>query len=117
MEGGTKSQPGVTSVMQRQTTISMYSSSQLGRSSTSCRREDTSEPLALEAASGKAGTPFGVAILSASSANQVPTDWREDLWDMLRQTSESRWMLLTKSPAEHREDASADWPPAKVAMA
>ncbi len=30
--------------------------------------------------------------------NQVPRDWREDLWDLIAWTKELDWLLLTKRP-------------------
>jgi protein gp37 len=41
--------------------------------------------------------------------NQVPPPWRHDLWDLIRQTPQLDWMLLSKRPQNIRKMLAADW--------
>jgi Protein of unknown function (DUF5131) len=53
-------------------------------------------------------------IFCASEAdvfdNQVPQEWRTDLWALLRATPNLRWMLLTKRIGNVPRMLPADWP-------
>jgi len=41
--------------------------------------------------------------------NEVPQEWREDLWALLRATPNLRWILLTKRIGNARKMLPADW--------
>lgn len=42
--------------------------------------------------------------------NAIPDEWRVDLWQLLRETPNLRWMLLTKRIGNVLKMAPADWP-------
>lgn len=42
--------------------------------------------------------------------NEVDQSWRDDLWQLLRQTPNLRWMLLTKRIGNARRMLPPDWP-------
>lgn len=42
--------------------------------------------------------------------NEVDPAWRTDLWDLIRQTPNLRWMLLTKRIGNARKMLPSDWP-------
>jgi protein gp37 len=42
--------------------------------------------------------------------NEVPNEWRTDLWALLRRTPNLRWMLLTKRIGNAAKMLPADWP-------
>jgi protein gp37 len=41
--------------------------------------------------------------------NQVPTSWRMELWDVIRETESLDWLLLTKRPENISRMLPADW--------
>jgi protein gp37 len=41
--------------------------------------------------------------------NQVPEQWRAELWELIRQTPALDWMLLTKRPQNIAKMLPADW--------
>ena len=41
--------------------------------------------------------------------NQVPPEWREDLWALIRQCPDLDWQLLTKRPQNIRKMLPTDW--------
>lgn len=41
--------------------------------------------------------------------NQVPAEWRADLWAMIRETPNLDWLLLTKRPQNIAKMLRADW--------
>jgi protein gp37 len=41
--------------------------------------------------------------------NQVPPEWRRDLWDVVRETRELVWLILTKRPQNIRKMLPAEW--------
>jgi protein gp37 len=43
--------------------------------------------------------------------NQVPSQWRSDVFELIRQTPELDWLLLTKRPQNIRKMLPADWGP------
>src|SRR3954447_2382670 len=49
------------------------------------------------------------ASLSDIFDNQVPPEWRADLWDVIRQCSELDWLLLTKRPQNIVKMLPRDW--------
>jgi len=62
------------------------------------------KPLKWEREANKFGAEFGrrQRVFCASLAdvfdNQVPEEWRADLWDLIRKTPSLDWLLLTKRP-------------------
>jgi protein gp37 len=42
--------------------------------------------------------------------NEVPDEWRVDLWDLIRNTPNLRWMLLTKRIGNAPKMLPPDWP-------
>jgi protein gp37 len=42
--------------------------------------------------------------------NEAPQEWRDDLWQLLRETPNLRWILLTKRIGNARKMLPADWP-------
>lgn len=42
--------------------------------------------------------------------NQVPRDWRNDLWQLVKATPNLRWLLLTKRIGNAPKMLPADWP-------
>lgn len=42
--------------------------------------------------------------------NEVPDEWRTDLWALFRATTNLRWMLLTKRIGNAQKMLPADWP-------
>ena len=42
--------------------------------------------------------------------NEAPDEWRVDLWQVLRETPNLRWMLLTKRIGNVRKMVPDDWP-------
>jgi protein gp37 len=42
--------------------------------------------------------------------NQVPDEWRADLWQLLRDTPNLRWILLTKRIGNVERMVPSDWP-------
>jgi protein gp37 len=59
-------------------------------------------------------------IFCASEAdvfdNEVPQEWRDDLWALLRATPNLRWMLLTKRIGNVPRMLPADWPYPHVSL-
>lgn len=41
--------------------------------------------------------------------NQVPEEWRSDLWDLIRKTPNLDWLLLTKRPQNILKMLPGDW--------
>ncbi len=48
--------------------------------------------------------------------NEVPEEWRTDLWQLLRETPNLRWILLTKRIGNVLKMVPADWPFAHVGI-
>jgi protein gp37 len=65
-------------------------------------------------------TGYRLRVFCASLAdvfdNEVEQSWREDLWALLRQTSNLRWMLLTKRIGNAPKMLPADWPYSHVGL-
>lgn len=61
-----------------------------------------------------AETGYRPRVFCASLAdvfdNEVPNEWRTDLWQLLRDTPNLRWMLLTKRIGNAAKMLPADWP-------
>jgi protein gp37 len=58
------------------------------------------EPLKWNRAAAAAGERHRVFCASLADVfdNQVPAQWREDLWGLIRETPSLDWLLLTKRP-------------------
>ena len=41
--------------------------------------------------------------------NQVPTEWRHDLWNLIRDTTKLDWLILTKRPENIKKMLPIDW--------
>jgi protein gp37 len=48
--------------------------------------------------------------------NEVPPEWRADLWDVIRATPLLRWMLLTKRIGNVLKMVPPDWPSTHVGI-
>jgi protein gp37 len=48
--------------------------------------------------------------------NEVPDEWRSDLWQLIRATPNLRWMLLTKRIGNAPKMLPTDWPYAHVGL-
>ena len=61
-----------------------------------------------------AETGYRPRVFCASLAdvfdNQAPDEWRADLWQLLRDTPNLRWMLLTKRIGNAAKMLPVDWP-------
>lgn len=57
------------------------------------------------------GVPLRVFCASLSDIfdNEVPQAWRDDLWQVLRETPHLRWILLTKRIGNAAKMLPADW--------
>jgi protein gp37 len=59
-------------------------------------------------------TGYRPRIFCASLAdvfdNEVPPEWRDDLWRLIRGTPNLRWMLLTKRIGNAPKMLPPDWP-------
>jgi protein gp37 len=69
----------------------------------------------------KAGvTGYRPRVFCASLAdvfdNEVPDEWRRDLWQLIRETPLLRWMLLTKRIGNAAKMLPPDWPFAHVGL-
>jgi protein gp37 len=67
------------------------------------------------AASGNRPRVF-CASLADVFDNEVPDEWRTDLWQLIRETPHLRWMLLTKRIGNAARMVPADWPFAHVGI-
>lgn len=63
---------------------------------------------AFEAEHGRRRRVF-CASLADVFDNQVPPEWRADLWDLIRQCDRLDWLLLTKRPQNIRKMLPPDW--------
>jgi len=67
-----------------------------------------------------AETGYRPRVFCASLAdvfdNEVPEEWRADLWQLLRDTPNLRWILLTKRIGNVLKMVPADWPFAHVGI-
>ena len=48
--------------------------------------------------------------------NEVPTEWRTDLWQLIRETPHLRWMLVTKRIGNVMKMVPDDWPMVHVGI-
>ncbi|KPF84528.1 hypothetical protein IP70_15835 [alpha proteobacterium AAP38] len=70
-----------------------------------------SMPLRWNARAMKDGTRPRVFCASLADVfdNQVAPEWRQDLWNLIRQTPHLDWLLLTKRPQNIAKMLPADW--------
>lgn len=69
------------------------------------------KPLTWNAKAAKAGVRRRVFCASLADVfdNQVPEEWRTDLWALIRATPHLDWLLLTKRPQNIAKMLPADW--------
>ncbi len=67
-----------------------------------------------------AATGYRPRVFCASLAdvfdNEVPDEWRADLWQLIRATQNLRWMLVTKRIGNAAKMLPADWPMPHVGL-
>lgn len=65
-----------------------------------------------------AGRPLRVFCASLADVfdNEVDQSWRDDLWQLLRETSNLRWILLTKRIGNAPKMLPPDWPFANAGL-
>lgn len=76
------------------------------------------QPLAWNRRAEKTGVPLRVFVASLADVfdNEVPQEWRDDLWELMRQTPHLRWMVLTKRIGNAAKMLPPDWPFANVGL-
>lgn len=76
------------------------------------------QPLAWNRKAAALGRPLRVFCASLSDVfdNEWEPEWRADLWDLIRQTPNLRWLLLTKRIGNVMKMVPADWPFAHVGI-
>ena len=81
-----------------------------------CPRKRTSksnwlQPFAWNRDAIKRGTRLRVFCASLSDVfdNEVPAEWRQDLWAVIQKTPALDWLLLTKRPENIRAMLPKDW--------
>ena len=69
------------------------------------------KPLSWDMKARKAGERQRVFCASLADVfdNQVPADWRSDLWALIRATPSLDWLLLTKRPQNITKMLPGDW--------
>lgn len=69
------------------------------------------KPLSWNRKAEKLGIRYRVFCASMADVfdNAVPTEWRDDLWDLIRATPHLDWLLLTKRPQNIKKMISDDW--------
>lgn len=69
------------------------------------------QPFKWDKAAAKAGIRTGVfcASLADWADAEIPREWVDDLWDLIRATPNLRWMLLTKRPGRIMQLLPPDW--------
>lgn len=76
------------------------------------RTKTWGEPLKWNRKAAETGKPLRVFCASLADVfdNEAPQEWRNDLWDLLRQTPNLRWILLSKRIGNASKMLPADWP-------
>ena len=66
----------------------------------------------------KDGKPLRVFCASLADVfdNEVPQEWRDDLWALIRETTHLRWILLTKRIGNAAKMLPPDWPYANAGL-
>lgn len=64
------------------------------------------------------GKPLRVFCASLADVfdNEVPQDWRDDLWDLVRSTPHLRWLILTKRIGNAEKMLPRFWPMPHVGL-
>jgi protein gp37 len=75
------------------------------------RTETWAAPLKWNRAATKSGKQHLVFAASMADIfdNQVPTEWRDDFWELVRRTQSLTWIILTKRPQNFRAMLPSDW--------
>lgn len=75
------------------------------------RTKTWGEPLKWDRKAAESGRPLKVFCASLADVfdNEVPDDWRADLFDLIRATRNLRWMLLTKRIGNAPKMLPRDW--------
>lgn len=75
-------------------------------------------PIKWDKAAAISGKPLRVFCASLADVfdNQVPDDWRVDLWALIRATPNLRWILLTKRIGNVLNMVPNDWPLANAGI-
>jgi protein gp37 len=70
------------------------------------------QPLRWNRQAAERGKPLRVFCSSLADVfdNEVPQAWRDDLWALIRETPNLRWMLLTKRIGNAPKMLPGDWP-------
>jgi len=70
------------------------------------------QPLKWDRQAAEAGKILRVFCASLADVfdNEVPQEWRDDLWALVRATPNLRWLLLTKRIGNAPKMLPADWP-------
>jgi protein gp37 len=76
------------------------------------RTKTWGEPLKWNRKAAETGRPLRVFCASLADVfdNEAPQAWRDDLWQILRQTPNLRWILLTKRIGNAHKMLPPDWP-------
>lgn len=76
------------------------------------RTKTWGEPLKWNRKATEGGRPLRVFCASLADVfdNEAPQEWRDDLWQLLRETPNLRWILLTKRIGNAKKMLPADWP-------
>lgn len=92
---------------------------EIGKPTTPRKRTKTwGEPLKWNRKAAETG--YRTRVFCASLAdvfdNEVPQAWRDDLWQLLRETPNLRWILLTKRIGNAAKMLPSDWPFANAGL-
>lgn len=76
------------------------------------RTKTWGEPVKWNRKAAESGRPLRVFCASLADVfdNEAPQEWRDDLWQLLRETPNLRWILLSKRIGNARKMLPADWP-------
>jgi len=82
------------------------------------RTKTWGEPLKWNRKAAEAGRPLRVFCASLADVfdNEAAQAWRDDLWQLLRETPNLRWILLTKRIGNARKMLPPDWPFANAGL-
>lgn len=76
------------------------------------RTKTWGDPVKWNKKAAETGKPLRVFCASLADVfdNEVPQEWRVDLWQLVRATPNLRWLLLTKRIGNAPKMLPADWP-------
>ena len=76
------------------------------------RTKTWGDPVKWNRKAAETGVPLRVFCASLADVfdNEVPQDWRNDLWQLVKATPNLRWLLLTKRIGNAPKMLPADWP-------